>query len=940
MAQPALSLLDAYAQVHYGDVSPDAFLDAVYSGAPSPEVLPRSRVRGELLPTGIAVWEGPIPDAVGHYMSAAAYDVAAIARLDERARHNGFGLRAADIVGSPSIFVEVDEALDGGRLPIEDQLALYDSLEAETGLRWSAVVLSGDTRPSAHEALNGRGTLVPGKSAHAHLSTWIDTSQPEQLAQRQRAADALCVLSGGDPAVRDLARKSRLGGALARELGVPSGGRARVQTALRAEIVSYPIGEIVERLEAACARRGLVVATALDALQTAARARTMARAWEKAAASGTASSQEAVDAAEALREVALEVRRAQAVSASHRRLLTLVGAPRGQVAITTQTGASRVISTGYESDAWDAGEVLITHTSGQSGYAQALWDSLRRDYRVPDVHCVRHADAHASAFLTRSTSGRFTVHCPTCGALRSRSSGPQLAPATLDGIADLEPAAPQAAPAAPQAAPHLTLVPAPAQAAAPAPRAPQRRVVATPPKRGPGRPKAADVAKERHQRLVEVDEAKVAAARATARHLFAPHLDDVDDLTSPLTPAQIALAQAPPPPPPDVVSFDSKGDVSLALHCGREALARLDKHARDVAYCRRGPILHTARADRDTICSKRIACWSASCPACGPKMARGLQAALAGWTAEHLGGFRGQVVVLPAPMPGAIRKAISLWGSAGTREASPYPSLRGDAPPTTSRVVLGIEASPGVATVILAWPSTSPKDAPTGALAKHLASYGAVDLEVSPAEALLTLADTIDLDAHRVARSGRVCLLLGGAIPRGQVAELRDALVGRARGASKADQERFAEDKKAGKIAVVRTYQSLPETIEALGGVRAPDADYEEGQIVVVSATSTTAGATSQKVDWMITGFSALQSQAQWQRARAAVPPGESIRALELPHGPTPVDFLQSLRQSKPGAAPEIHRKTPLLIDLDAVKSSTFSIADTPIARQKGKKTA
>lgn len=920
MASKPSSLLDAYAQVHYGDVSPEAFLDAIYSGAPAPDVLPRSRVRGELLPTGIAVWEGPIPEAVGHYLSAAAYDVAAIARLDERARHNGFGLKTADIVGSPSIFVEVDEALDGGRLPIEAQLSLYDALEAETGLRWSAVCLSGDDRPSAHEALHGRGQLVAGKSAHAHLSTWIDSRQPDQLAQRQRAADALCVVTGGDPAVRDLARKSRLGGALAREQGVPTGGRARVQTALRAEIVSYPIGEIVERLEAACARRGLVVATALDALQTAARARALARAWEKAAASGSCSAQEAVEAAEGLRDVALEVRRAQAVSATHRRLLALVGAPRGTVAITTQTGASRVIATGYENAAWEAETTILTHASGQAGYAQALWDSLRRDYRVPDIHCLRHADAHASAYLTRSTSGRFSVHCPTCGALRAKASGPQIAASTVEEVAEgLVEAAP-----APQV-----------EAVAPAPRAPQRRKVA-PPKRGPGRPKAAEVARERHERLVAVDEAKLAAARAQATHLFAPHLDDVDDLDGELSQAQVALAQAPPAPPPDTVGFDSRGDIRLALYAGKAALLRLDAHAQEVGYCRRGPILHAARADRDTIRSTRIACWSASCPACGPRMARGLQAAIAGWTAEHLDGFRGQVVVLPTRAPSSLKKALSLWGSAGEKTGS-------DGETTTTRVVLGIEATPGVATYVLAWPAASPHEAPAGALARHLATCGAIDLQVSPAEALQTLAEQIDLDAHRRAQSGRVCLLLGGKTPRGQVAELRDQLVGRARGASKEDQKRFQEDQKTGKVAVVRTYQSLPETIEALGGVRAPDAPAEEGQIVVEKVVSTKTGSAPQRVEWRVTGFDALQNQPVWRRAVAALPPGEPIKPLALAHSPTPVDFLRGLRQAKPGAAPEIHRKTQLVVDLTATKKAggTFTFEDTPQIRgKKARRTA
>lgn len=944
---PKPSLVEALQTVHYGALSTADFVAAVYAGAPAPDEIVVATKLSSAPQATSAFWAGKIPQddgyALGLYWVAAPYRRQAIEGLDPYSLAHGRGLKTDDLSAFPCVFTEVDEAPEGGPLSLERQAALFDALELETGLRVAAACLSGDTRPSAVEAA-GR-PVKAGKSIHVYIATWGDPSSPEDRQIRQECADLLCVLVGGDPACRDAARKARLGGQIARTPQGEEPARARVQTVLRAEQVAYPLREIHTRLKAAAEARGITVKQALDALETCGRLRAGARSWEEKSKQGVVSSQEAADAAETLRELALEIRMGGEVKASHRRLIALVGAPKGKIAVTPVGGGdARVIDTGHSDGAWDAATTILTHSSGQSGTAEQLWASLRRDWRVPDIHCISHADARPSAYLRRWGSDAnpgFTVHCPTCGKISSkRGSGLtkeelQL-DTSLDGIADLSPAPAKQAPA-PAPAPAVVTAVAPAPVAEVAPvskgkRAPQRRVAPPAPKVKQAPETASRVASDLHASLLAEAEAKRLASYAVRRPLYAAHLDLVDDdLDSPLTPQAVAVAQAPVPLPDDLVEWKAE-DVCDSLHYGKTALEKLEGHAREIgaSFCVRGPILHTARHDRDSIVSSRLSCWSAGCPACAPRLKDALRAALVGWAKANLRGFHGLIVDLPLNRAGAARTGISRWSAAGAPDKND-PSRR------LTRAALGCERDLGVETLVLAW--ESPQDAPKGALRAHLDELGALDLppDCEASYVLDRLAADIDLDAHRTAVTGKRKLLRGSGLPVSQVAELRDALLGRARGASAQEKLEQAEAKTAGRFVAARTYQPIGETIEAMGGVQhlAPDLSTPAtGSIQILGVTSSATAATPQRVTWAKDGVQCedTQMQAKTMKLITQVLMGGTA-PIDLTLKQTPVELVREAVDSE--VIPPIHRKAKIDHDFSGVGDGTFSFHDTAIGKNR-----
>lgn len=423
-----LTLVDAYASVHWGEISPETVLDAILGGRPPGDapIVVTSAARAEIdqacaHPRGRLVWEGPIPRSPkpGRFVVSQPYTAWKLKNCDDYDFRVGRGILDDHVCDVGSIVCEVDEALDGGLMAIEDQAALYDEIERETGLRFSVAVLSGDGRESAKGALLPGETLDTGKSLHVWLLTRWQGTGTDVLRWRQEAADALCALAGSDPAVRDLARKMRLGGVRA-ELD----GRVRVQTAIRADRVVHDLRDVRDRLVDLCARRGIDVPQRIDALQFAARARSTARSWEKTEKDAR------WEAAQTLYDLALDVRLGGVALPSHRSLLEAVGAPVGKVKVTYSPGSggpsqSREITTGV-GEGWDASTTILTHASGASGTAESLWGTHSRGYRIPDVHCLRHADAHASAFVSRwgdYPPYRWRLVCPTCGTLKAAYEG-------------------------------------------------------------------------------------------------------------------------------------------------------------------------------------------------------------------------------------------------------------------------------------------------------------------------------------------------------------------------------------------------------------------------------------------------------------------------------------------------------------------------------------
>lgn len=447
----AATLLQALATVHFGDLSTDAFLNATQAGrpadAPGPlEVRSTSQERLQACLSasdGRLIWEGPIPrsDKPGRFIVINPYDVTKLTHKDPEELETGKGLTADTIAEVSGIFVEVDEALDGGRLAIEEQARIYDRVEADTGLRFSTAVLSGDHRESARGQLKDGEVLEVGKSLHIVIATRWQGAGPEALRLRQEATDALCAIAGADPLVRDVARKQRVGGVVAR-----LDGRVRVQTCLRADTSAvFDLQDVRDRLVAYAEQLGINVQVRLEAMQLAFQCRQKAKAWVKAAEQGNSVSMVADEAAETLRELALSIRQEGVVRPEHIALINAIGVPKGQVAVTTQSGATRVIATGH-GEGWDHETTILTHTSGQSGLAGTLWTTMRRGYRVPDVHCIGHADAHASAYL-RGWRGGFSIHCPSCGTIESAPIGwasqGHTASKTVDGSAQDLYAAPE-----------------------------------------------------------------------------------------------------------------------------------------------------------------------------------------------------------------------------------------------------------------------------------------------------------------------------------------------------------------------------------------------------------------------------------------------------------------------------------------------------------------
>lgn len=419
------SLVQALADTHFGDLSTDAFLNATQAGRPvdAPGPLAVRSTGQERLqaclaaPEGRLIWEGPIPrsEKPGHFFIVNPYATKLLTHKDPEELKNGKGLTADTIAEISGVFVEVDEALDGGRLAIEEQAKIYDQIEADTGLRFSTAVLSGDHRESARGQLNEGEVLEVGKSLHVVIACRWQGAGPDALKLRQEATDALCAIAGADPLVRDVARKQRVGGVVAR-----LDGKVRVQTCIRADSTAvFDLQDVRDRLVAYAASLGINVQARLEAMHTAFQARQKAKAWLKAAEQGNVSTFEADEAARDLRDLALEIRVSGVVLPSQRKLMGIIGVPKGQVAVTTPSGATRVIATGHGAG-WDASTTVLTHTSGQSGLPHALWATHRRDYRVPDVHCPQHADAHASAYLTKwSGGGGYSIHCPSCGRIDS-----------------------------------------------------------------------------------------------------------------------------------------------------------------------------------------------------------------------------------------------------------------------------------------------------------------------------------------------------------------------------------------------------------------------------------------------------------------------------------------------------------------------------------------
>lgn len=430
-----LTVSEALQTVKIFDLKSIDFLRSITCGIPASPICTaysgeeyRERLWGE--PGALFLWTGTIPDMKpgvvskpGEYVVANPYSCDKTGVCTDAMLKNGSGLVADAITRIAVIQVEVDEGLDGTPMSLADQAAAYDRLEAATGLRLSAIVMSGDGRDSAKELLKGEQTLSVGKSLHAFLAIQGAHATPEGERLRHRASSALCAALGGDYACRDRARKMRYGGRVHLK-----DGKLRVQTLLRAERTSYPLALVVERLEAYAASLSVDVAEDERRHHLAKSLRSDADSWTKASVEGREPACMADSAAETLRSMAT-IARQKDLTADQMATIAAVGMPAGTRATRAAApkGPKKTWMKTSSAEGWSPDTLIVKNHKGVEATVSVMWAQCKKGYgnkeKVSSLHCPFHDDARPSAWLCQSPDRtRFKIICNICGTVSSQSS--------------------------------------------------------------------------------------------------------------------------------------------------------------------------------------------------------------------------------------------------------------------------------------------------------------------------------------------------------------------------------------------------------------------------------------------------------------------------------------------------------------------------------------
>jgi len=214
------------------------------------------------------VWAGAIPAGkkakkipVGEYVCWNPYRGDAVQRAYRKtngyALKSRYGLTANDVAAYVVCFVEIDD------VDLATQCQRLDDFEAETGLKFTVVALSGDTRPESILAAGVDPTMVqPGKSIHGFLAVRATT-----LAKWQRVQELLALVLGGDASLSNPDRLMRLPGAIGHEAAHRGTvrGMKRIQTVLRTTPTLYEAGTLIAALEGVATARGLTLPAPLAA---------------------------------------------------------------------------------------------------------------------------------------------------------------------------------------------------------------------------------------------------------------------------------------------------------------------------------------------------------------------------------------------------------------------------------------------------------------------------------------------------------------------------------------------------------------------------------------------------------------------------------------------------------------------------------------------------
>lgn len=204
--------------------------------------------------TGLYLWHGGIPDSKkagtylvpNPYMGSRLYKPDGTIRLE--AVRDRIGLRSRDIGLHTVSFGEIDD------IPLADQAERLDSFEISSGLRFSVLALSGDTRPKSIAASGlSPEEVEAGKSIHYFLSL-----EPCSLEMWTEIQLHLIAYLKSDRSIKNPDRLMRLPGAQGYLHGEKS-GVCRLQTVLRVLPQSYKASEVLKTLQSLCSAKGVSV---------------------------------------------------------------------------------------------------------------------------------------------------------------------------------------------------------------------------------------------------------------------------------------------------------------------------------------------------------------------------------------------------------------------------------------------------------------------------------------------------------------------------------------------------------------------------------------------------------------------------------------------------------------------------------------------------------
>ena len=227
-------------------------------------------LRTALESAGFAIWRGCIPGSLGDHFVVNPYSIEALSaalqaangdqnKFDWKIRRGVLDSMIGALCVSP---FEIDEDIEGNRIPLELQCQILDGAVADGMLPPNALVLSGDSRPPALCA--GYHNFVAGKSVHAHFGYLpLDPQNTSHRALRKEINELLVATFHSDPMVGNAGRVMRVGGAVAWDQGFSPSEVPRVQTLLSSHDQIYHAEEVRDSLRRVVEVRGIDVAATL-----------------------------------------------------------------------------------------------------------------------------------------------------------------------------------------------------------------------------------------------------------------------------------------------------------------------------------------------------------------------------------------------------------------------------------------------------------------------------------------------------------------------------------------------------------------------------------------------------------------------------------------------------------------------------------------------------